>query len=244
MCFVMNEYRVFRTIQQRDSHIIQRRKDGDTLQAIADEVGLTREAVRLIINRHNGPNASESKTTKQKKFRKRVEDSVVRAERPTANSIGKSLGISPAKVRMTLGRKKKELLTKDQPSIQRYSDEELLEILRVSASKVSGILSAKAYTKLGVGPTVAVYLARFGSWVEACRKAGVSSGSVPRTYKRRHSEEDMLDYVRSYLADPRTSGSADGYDEWQKKVDGAPSLALIRQRLGKWNEIKLKALRR
>ena len=240
----MSKKRYFKTTQQRDSYIVERRKEGDTLQAIGDEVGLTREAVRLIINRHNGPNASESKSIKQRKLRKRVEDLIVLAERPTAISIGESLGISPTKVRRSLGRKKKELLTKDQPSIQRYSDEELLEILRISASKVSGILSANEYKKLGLGPTVAVYLSRFGSWANACREAGVSPGDAPRTYTRRHSEEDMLDYVRSYLADPRTSGSADGYDKWQKKVDGAPSLALIRQRLGKWNEVKLRALKK
>jgi len=48
----------------------------------------------------------------------------------------------------------------------------------------------------------------------------------------------MLGFVASYLADPRTNGSAEGYEKWQRNVDGAPSLSLIRQRLGKWNEIK------
>jgi hypothetical protein len=53
----------------------------------------------------------------------------------------------------------------------------------------------------------------------------------------------MLAYVESYLADPRTNGSADGYEKWQRGVDGAPSLALIRQRMGRWNEIKARILK-
>ena len=55
----------------------------------------------------------------------------------------------------------------------------------------------------------------------------------------RHSN---LAIVRRLLADPRTNGSAIGYDVWQRSVVGAPSLALIRQRLGKWNEIKIRLL--
>jgi hypothetical protein len=53
----------------------------------------------------------------------------------------------------------------------------------------------------------------------------------------------MLAFVASYLADPRTNGSADGYEEWQRKVDGAPSLTLIRQRIGKWNDIKARLVK-
>ena len=53
----------------------------------------------------------------------------------------------------------------------------------------------------------------------------------------------MLAYIKSYLADPRTNGSAAGYDKWQRKVDGAPRLALIRQRLGQWNALKVQILK-
>ena len=53
----------------------------------------------------------------------------------------------------------------------------------------------------------------------------------------------MLAYIESYLADPRTNGSALGYDIWQRSVEGAPSLGLIRQRMGRWNDIKARILR-
>jgi len=120
-----------------------------------------------------------------------------------------------------------------------FSDEDLLEILRKAKAQVDGPLTSNKYQKLKIAPTVAVFIARFGSWIEACKLAGVESGKAVRdNYTRAHSEEDILGFVASYLADPRTNGSAEGYEKWQRKVEGAPSLSLIRQRLGKWNEIK------
>jgi hypothetical protein len=53
----------------------------------------------------------------------------------------------------------------------------------------------------------------------------------------------MLAFIASYLADPRTNGSAVGYDIWQREVEGAPSLTLIRQRIGKWNDIKARLVK-
>ena len=80
--------------------------------------------------------------------------------------------------------------------------------------------------------------------MKACEAAGVESGKVARdNYTRAHSEETMLAYIESYLADPRTNGSALGYDIWQRSVEGAPSLGLIRQRMGRWNDIKARILR-
>jgi len=234
----------FKTLQQRNSYILERRNNGDTLQSIGDAVGLTREAVRLILQKKNGPSASDAKTSRKKRFRKDIEIEIKAMERPTAPAVGKNLGISASRVRKALGRRKKELLTKDSPVDKRFSNEELLNILRLSASRTSGPLTVTKYTSLGLGPTVAVYYARFGSWAQACSEAGVTPGEAVRKYKRKHTKEDMIDYVRSYLADPRTSGSADGYDKWQRTVKGAPSLALIRQRLGSWNEIKIKAMRK
>jgi hypothetical protein len=125
-----------------------------------------------------------------------------------------------------------------------FSNEDLLNILRSAAKQVDGPLTCNKYRKLQIQPTVAVFLGRFGTWNEACAKAGVEHGPTMRkNYTRAHSEEDMLAYIASYLADPRTNGSAIGYEEWQRKVDGAPSLTLIRQRIGKWNDIKARLVK-
>jgi hypothetical protein len=118
-----------------------------------------------------------------------------------------------------------------------------LKILKSNISVTDQPLSAAKFTELCGEPTVAVFIARFGSWKNACELAGVQAGEGRESYSRRHTTEDLLAFVESYLADPRTSGSAQDYDIWQRQVDGAPSLALLRQRLGKWNDIKQKILK-
>jgi hypothetical protein len=150
----------------------------------------------------------------------------------------------PARVRQLLGKQAKKL-PKGRMNFEKiFSDEDLLTILRLASEKVDGPLTCNAYRKLQIQPTIAVYLTRFGTWNQACEKAGVTHGPTMRkSYTRAHSEEDMLAYIASYLADPRTNGSAIGYEEWQRKVEGAPSLSLIRQRIGKWNDIKARLVK-
>ena len=71
----------FKTLKQRDSYIVERRNNGETLQSIGDAVGLTREAVRLILQKKNGPSASDAKTSRKKRFRKDIEIEIKAMER-------------------------------------------------------------------------------------------------------------------------------------------------------------------
>lgn len=121
---------------------------------------------------------------------------------------------------------------------QFYSDRDLLDILQKYGNKAKGPLTTTKFLDLGGEPTIAVFIARFGSWAAACKKAKIKTGRGRPSYSRRHSSEDLINYVRKYLASEGATGSAVDYDAWQRKIEGAPSLALIRQRLGNWNEIK------
>ncbi len=126
-----------------------------------------------------------------------------------------------------------------------YSDEALLGILQGAHKKVQGPLTTIKYNKLKILPTIATYISRFGSWKKACKIAGVPHGKAPkRKYSREHSKDEMLEAVAKYMADPRTTGSAQGYEDWQKDKKFAPSLSVIRQRIGTWNEIKELVIKR
>jgi hypothetical protein len=229
----------FGTIQERDTFIIGKRRDGHTLQEIADAVGLTREMIRLIVAKHNGPSAKQVREIRSTKKRHEIERAFESLEIADAELIAKAIGATKEEVRKALGRRAKRLARYTSNREKFYSDDELSEILWIAYSKVTGPLTTNKYKKLGILPTIAVYISRFGSWAQACQRAGVPHGQPARkSYTRAHTREDMLDYIASYLADPRTTGSAHGYDKWQRNVEGAPSLTLIRQRLGTWNEIK------
>lgn len=124
---------------------------------------------------------------------------------------------------------------------QIYSDQELIDILKKFSKKIDGPLTTTQFLNLGGEPTIAVFIARFGSWVGACKKAHVKTGRGRPSYRRRHSEEDIVRFVRQYLHSDGATGTALDYDAWQRKNKLAPSLALIRQRLGSWVEIKARA---
>ena len=229
----------FETKQERNRYVIEKREEGHTLQTIADSLGLTREMIRLIVAANEGPTAGTVRRDREAK--KRLEAAAALKDLGTVDveKIANYLDENPARVRNLLGKQAKKLPMGRKNFEQIYSDENLLEILRNAASQVEGPLTVAKYQKLKIQPTVAIYLKRFGTWNNSCELAGVEHGVAARkNYKRAHSEEDMLAFVASYLADPRTNGSAMGYDKWQRNVEGAPSLALIRQRVGAWNDIK------
>ena len=229
----------FKTTEERNRYVVQMREAGHTLQATGDSLNLTREMIRLITKANEGPSARTVRVNREVK--KKAEALAVFKDLGTANveTLAAHLDEKPARVRQLLGKQAKKL-PKGRMNFERiFSDEDLLAILRLASERVGGPLTCNAYKKLQIQPTIAIYLSRFGSWNQACEKAGVTHGPTMRkSYTRAHSEEDMLAYIASYLADPRTNGSAVGYEHWQRKVSGAPSLSLIPQRVGKWNDIK------
>lgn len=233
----------FKTLQQRDTYILEMRYEGYTLDEIGESVGLTRESIRLIVKKKNGPTQQEVLGIRKAKHRSEVMEVIAEEKSPTKNTVTKRLAISQSKLTSILGNKAKSIPGDDKGKKRIYSDEDLLEILKANASLTDQTLSAVKFTELCGEPTIAVFIARFGTWKNACELAGVRSGDGRENYSRRHTNEDMLAFVESYLADPRTSGSAQDYDKWQRQVDGAPSLALLRQRLGKWNDIKQRILK-
>ena len=234
----------FKTTEERNRYVVQMREAGHTLQAIGDSLNLTREMIRLITKANEGPSARTVRVNREVK--KKAEALAVFKDLGTANveTLAAHLDERPARVRQLLGKQAKKL-PKGRMNFERiFSDEDLLAILRLASERVGGPLTCNAYKKLQIQPTIAIYLSRFGSWNQACEKAGVTHGPTMRkTYTRAHSEEDKLAYIASYLADPRTNGSAVGYEHWQRIVSGAPSLSLIRQRIGKWNDIKARLVK-
>ena len=81
---------------------------------------------------------------------------------------------------------------------------------------------------------------RFGSWNEACLRAGLATNTT-RSTSRRWTDEAVIEIVASYLASPGSTGSFAGYSEWARQQDGVPSGATLRQRFPRWSEVKQRA---
>jgi len=234
----------FETVEERNRYVVEKRGEGFTLQTIADSLGLTREMIRLIVNAKSGPSAQTVREIRKVKQSAEVRSAAKNMTEPDLDVLADRLHVDLTKVRKLLGSKAKKYPQGRRNFEQEFTNEELVSMLQKYSKIAKGPLSAKKFIDLGGTPTIAIFIARFGSWMKACEAAGIESGKVVRdNYVRAHTEESMLAFIESYLADPRTNGSAAGYDVWQRSVEGAPSLALIRQRMGRWNDIKARILK-
>ncbi len=228
----------FDLVQNRDQYIVDMRYEGHTLQEIGQSVGLTKERIRQIIQLRNGPGSEIVAKIRLAKYKKEIIEIVKNNPNFDRTKLANELEISATALKKFLGQEVKRLTIHQESKPKQYSDSDLLNILRKSKPNKIGILTATEFRKNGGKPTIAVFIARFGSWANACNLAGMNPGKGRNSYSRMHTKLQLLEFVEKYLNDSRSNGSAKGYDEWQKNHPFAPSLALLRQRLGKWNDIK------
>ncbi len=123
-----------------------------------------------------------------------------------------------------------------------YSDDQLAAGVAAAAAALGEPLTAAAYDawqRDQDAASPALLIRRFGSWNEACARAGVATNKT-RSTSRRWSDEDVVAIVAAYLGSPGATGSFADYSEWAKGQDDAPSGATLRQRFP-WAEVKKRA---
>ena len=129
-----------------------------------------------------------------------------------------------------------------------FTDEDILNALRLAATFESPI-SAPVYRDLvmrglinGPGPQTVAY--RFGSWKKACQQAEVTFNEAIRSsYENHWTENEMLEYIISFLKNVSYGRGIQSYDEWRIKVmNNAPSGALVRRKFETWIDTKNRAL--
>lgn len=228
----------------RRNDMIQMRRAGATLADIGAKYGVSRERARQIIdNRVTSTEAAAATAgARVAQVRAALTQPMTLAE--LADRVGFSQHLTSSLVPDDV----RHLVLSPQTVDKRFSEGDLLARLREAAAVVEGPLTATRYNTFRDAdpdnrPTIAVYAARFGSWSAACAAAGVRSGEAPgaRVYERRHSDDDLLRFVREFL----DSGlkTVKDWDQWRMQRPGVPSLSLLRIRLGAWNDIKRAAWR-
>lgn len=111
------------------------------------------------------------------------------------------------------------------------------EMRRVAALAGGSPLSVSFYDRhRGVDAlTSARIIQREGSWRAACAAAGVEANKASRaSYSHRWRREDLLDWVRRYLAETDTP-SYGRFSQWLGDQDDAPSANTIRNAFGGWS---------
>lgn len=242
--------------------IIERRWQGLTLREIGAEFGLTRERVRQLLMKHEGPSADavrhlraaqarSAERTHQEAVSGTLHDALDRRGPMTAGELAEITGLEASDVSKHWPEELAHLrLWGSGQGESRWTDEDIYEALR-RASIYEFPLSTTAYSELLrigqiEGPSVPRIWQRFGSWTTACAAAGVvASAARNREYDSKWSDEELLQLVRSYLMDPDAPNSARRFDEWKRaNAPDGPSAQTLRNRFGSWNELKRRALAR
>ncbi|MEX2375388.1 MAG: sigma factor-like helix-turn-helix DNA-binding protein [Dehalococcoidia bacterium] len=247
---------VTRSTPDRDREILRMRSEGHSLEVIGREFGITRERVRQIVKRRGGPEVTEVLSQRRER---RVQTDAARRDQiladlrhhpgASASEIASRTGLDDRTVKQLVPKRLRALMADQRsPARLQWPEERLLSVLR-TASTHEFPLTVEAYTRLTLvgevdGPTVAIFMRRFGSWRAACESAGVEPGEARQgDYQSNWTDSDILAFVADYLVHPQSSGSIQGYADWRVHTQpDAPSGGTVRNRFVSWTQAKRLAL--
>jgi hypothetical protein len=128
---------------------------------------------------------------------------------------------------------------------KRYSDEELLRILREANGALGGILTTSAYNDFADSrsfpdgrpwPTYQTHFHRFGSWRKALLAAGLAANPSSAIAGQRIFEQShCIDAIRHACREIGKVPSIGDYEAIARASNSAlPSVATVRNRCGSW----------
>lgn len=227
--------------------------DGATLEEVGQQFGLTRERIRQIFVKAGLPTRSirQAFGIKRKAELKRAQE-IVRLFKEVGDElqVSTTLGISVHTVR--------EALSTHLPTARvyrkhnrtgshlKYSDDDLLVVLRLASIELGGVITTHSYSRLAQNrrlpnglpwPTHQTHLKRFGSWRAALAKAGLASNPPsPIAGQLLFGVEHCIDALREAARFLARVPTVDAYEDFARGLKGAvPSSATIRNRCGSWS---------
>lgn len=238
---------------ERASEMHQMYADGATLEEVGRRYGMTRERVRQVFRAAGLPNISLA-DRRRREIQRRT-DEILRAfdELKDLRAVAKSLDMPIAVVEEVLRR---ELpagrLRKPTKHGKKYSDEELVWMLREVSSELGGVLSKDAFEACARGrrlqdgrpwPTAQTHMLRFGSWRRSLEAAGLRANpSSPISGQVLFDEPQCIDAIRHVGRVLGKVPTVAEYEECATRSNGGlPSSATIRNRCGRWYEALGKA---
>ncbi len=208
----------------RDDEFIRLRRDGNTLEQIADAHGVSRQRVSQVLRNRLGAEGSRAvlrDIRETSRLQRELDEEQSRAEARAARRAG----------------------LRARPSRSRWSDADLLTIL-ANAFTMAFPLTGPAYERLRksqffVGPTSQAISKRFGSWSKACAAAGVECAIRAPTNRRQWSDAEIVESIRQFFI-ANNGESLVAYGSWAQ-THAAPSSGTVVARFGTWSKAKRRA---
>lgn len=233
----------------RIKDMIARRSRGETLAMIAEVHGVTRERVRQLIKKAGGPSAVVAHVA-QSAARHRADQDLLELVRAAmkagtfeASKIARQIGSTEHEVMRVAKPSDRRKFVRHVVQPKKWSEATMLKAIETAAAGSSRItvMDYEAARKAGRinGPTVAVVIHRFGSWVAAIGRLGLTASRVSGRGRSITKAKALSDLV-SYFDRAGARVTAANYERWAGK-NSAASLGTIRNIFGTWSEAKLQA---
>lgn len=242
----------------RNVVIVDRYQSGETLEAIGNDYGLSRERIRQIIRKHGVATYNRNRSVVAYRAWVDTHGDEINATFSATRSINATCAAHPevptAWVRRFLRPRAGESIHGRTAVAKVWTDEGIFTALRAAA--VDGIVTTTGYARWRrsgatidgrIPPTTSLITWRFGSWKQAAEAAGLSIGRTSRTnYERQWTRDDALTAVTKFVHDADTRGirpTYARYDAWVSENPGHPSGAYLRHLTGaSWSEILMEAI--
>jgi len=221
--------------------LVAAHKRGESVSEMARTHDLRREAIASELAKHGIGDPSEAREAVLEYVRKNPGLSV--------DDLSLRLDLSKSSVsRYLRGTEEQKLVVsrKQSPAVK-FTDAQMAAALKAAYRQLddrSKGLSRKKYRELSKGkkvPAAATFIRRYGTWSEACRKAGVTAAKARRdNYVQDWSNDDIVDAVVEFI-DVTGLTSYHAYAAWAREND-KPSGPLLVQRLGGWADARRLAI--
>jgi DNA-binding transcriptional ArsR family regulator len=221
--------------------LIKAHDAGTSISALATKHGLRREAVATVLAQNGHGHSSPE--------RERVLAYVREHQGLSVDDLALQLDISKSSIsRYLRGTSEHRLVvSRKQTDLSKFSDATMYAALRAAYTelgedRVKG-LSRVRYNKLKADgqPAASTFIRRYGSWSEACRRAGVTAAKPRRpSYEQEWTNEAIIEAVAEFVAETGTT-TYHAYAAWARE-HGRPSGPLLITRLRSWAQARRQAL--
>lgn len=232
-------------MQQRDESIVAQALSGTSIRSIAETYGISREAVRKIIQRSGIDLKSHRVNSRNDKatFTKSISEWVCNHPGCSIDEIALALDSNAETIQKSIDKPVRHLISDRSTSSSklgkiRWSNEQIIESLQQAATNHEELSQDNYDNARKSGnhnwPSGILIIKRFGKWNTACAAADVLPGRTLRDhYEVKFSIEELTSTFAEFLLES-PSGSVTEYETWSEKHPNAPSSGVYRNHFGSW----------